>query len=123
VIGAGYLPVIAPIALGDAGLLNLNADTVAGEIARAVGASLLIFLTDVPGVKDANGTVIAHLTAAEAQAMREDGTIGGGMIPKVSACLSAAESGARAVIADGGNPGAIGLHVRGEAGNGTTITT
>lgn len=121
-IAAGYLPVVAPIALGDEGLLNINADTVAGDIARAVGAAILIFLTDVPGVKDASGQVAAHLTAGQVQAMREDGTIAGGMIPKVQACLRAAEVGARAVIADGGDPGAIGIHVRGESGNGTTIT-
>jgi acetylglutamate kinase len=120
-IDAGYLPVVAPIALGDEGLLNINADTVAGDIARAVGAALLIFLTDVPGVKNAAGDVVQSLTAAEARAMRDDGTIGGGMIPKVQACLRAAEAGARAVIADGGDPGAIGIHIRGEGGNGTTI--
>lgn len=121
-IGAGYLPVVAPIALGDEGLLNINADTVAGDIARAVGAALLIFLTDVPGVKDASSQVVPRLTSGEVRAMREAGTIGGGMIPKVQACLRAAEAGARTVIADGGDPGAIGIHVRGEAGNGTTIT-
>jgi len=121
-ISAGYLPVVAPIALGDEGLLNINADTVAGDIARAVGAALLIFLTDVPGVKDASGQVSGHLTAAQVKAMRDDGTIAGGMIPKVQACLRVVDGGARAVIADGADPGAIGLHVRGEAGNGTTIT-
>ena len=121
-IAAGYLPVVAPIALGDEGLLNINADTVAGDIARAVDAALLIFLTDVPGVKDGSGQVASHLTASQVQAMRDDGTIAGGMIPKVQACLRATEGGARTVIADGGDPGAIGIHVRGEAGNGTTIT-
>ncbi len=120
-IAAGYIPVVAPIALGDDGLLNINADTVAGEIARAVGAALLIFLTDVPGVKDGTGTVVPVLSAADARAMRDSGTIAGGMIPKVQACLRAVEAGARAVIADGGDPGAIGIHVRGDAGNGTTI--
>ena len=121
-IAAGYLPVVAPIALGEEGLLNINADTVAGDIARAVDAALLIFLTDVPGVKDQSGQVAPNLTAAQVQTMRDDGTIAGGMIPKVQACLRAATGGARAVIADGGDPGAIGIHIRGEAGNGTTIT-
>jgi acetylglutamate kinase len=121
-IAADYLPVVAPIALGDKGLLNVNADTVAGDIARAVDAALLIFLTDVPGVKDASNVVATHLTATQVRSMRDAGTIDGGMIPKVQACLRAAEVGARAVIADGADPGAIGIHVRGEAGNGTTIS-
>lgn len=121
VIEAGYVPVIAPIAIGDQGLLNINADTVAGDIAHAIGAELLIFLTDVPGVKDEAGRVVRTLSPEECTAMRGTGAISGGMIPKIDACLVAVRGGARAVIADGADPGAVGLHLHGSTSNGTTI--
>lgn len=104
----GCLPVLSPIAAqkrnGSAdwkGYLNVNADTVAGELASAIGASNLIFLTDVEGILDENKTCVASLTRDEAMKMIESGVINSGMIPKVEACLKAAESGVRAVITDG----------------------
>ncbi|MGD9892133.1 MAG: acetylglutamate kinase [Dehalococcoidia bacterium] len=88
-------------------LLNINADTVAGEVAAALGASRLVFLTDVPGVKGAAGDFVSELTADECTALIESGAIGGGMIPKVEACLRAAEAGAEALIIDGRQPHAL----------------
>jgi acetylglutamate kinase len=108
---AGYMPVIAPIALGAEGPLNINADTVAGDIARALGAESLIFLTDVPGVKDRAGAVLPALDRAQAEALRRDGTISGGMIPKVEACLRALDRVPRASIVDGGAPHALVEHL------------
>jgi len=111
---AGYLPVVAPIALGPEGPLNINADTVAGDIARATGAAGLIFLTDVPGVKDRQGNVIPQLDRAQAAALRRDGTISGGMIPKVEACLAALDGAPgvpHATILDGGRPHALVEHL------------
>ncbi len=102
IIESGAVPVIAPIGLEPPGQpLNINADTVAGEIARAVGASLLVFLTDVEGVLDGHGHLIEELDADRAAALREDGTVTGGMIPKIDAGLRAAERGAAAHVANG----------------------
>ena len=104
---AGYMPVIAPIGMNSGGealpsqLLNINADTAAGEIALALGAELLVFLTDVPGVVDAQGQVMERLSAEEAKALTEAGTIARGMLPKVEACLRAASSSTTALIVDG----------------------
>ncbi|MBI2866820.1 MAG: acetylglutamate kinase [Chloroflexi bacterium] len=106
----GYLPVIAPIAIdaSDQGqLLNVNADTVAGEAAAALQAERLVFLTDVAGVLDGKGSVLPHLTREEASRLISQGTAAGGMIPKISACLRAAEAGAAACIIDGRTPQAV----------------
>lgn len=108
---AGYVPVIAPIALGPEGPLNVNADVVAGDIARAVGASSLIYLTDVPGVKGRDGQVLPQLDRAEADRLRAEGVISGGMIPKVDACLTALDKVPQAVILDGGREHAIMEHL------------
>src|SRR4030042_4923284 len=103
----GYMPVVAPVGINSGGealpsqLLNINADTVAGEIALALAADFLVFLTDVPGIRDARGEVMGRLSAQEAQALTEAGTIGGGMLPKVEACLRAAASHTTALIVDG----------------------
>jgi acetylglutamate kinase len=103
----GYMPVVAPVGInsGDEALpsrlLNINADTAAGEIALALAADLLVFLTDVPGIMDAQGRVVERLSAKEAQALTEAGTIKGGMLPKVEACLRAASSSTTALIVDG----------------------
>jgi acetylglutamate kinase len=105
-IAQGVVPVVAPIGLlyekfrSIDQLLNVNADTAAGAIATAIGASWLVFMTDVPGVKDA-GEVIIELDATRARRLMEAGVIEGGMIPKVEACLHAAAAGCRAVIVDG----------------------
>jgi acetylglutamate kinase len=101
-------------------LLNINADTVAGEVAAALGASRLVFLTDVPGVKGASGDFVAALTADECTALIESGAIGGGMIPKVEACLRAAEAGAEALIVDGRQPHALRSALAGAA-SGTRV--
>ena len=103
--------VLAPIALEVEGeavrpqLLNVNADTAAGEIAAALPAQRLIFLTDVPGVSDAAGAVRPRLSVAEARELLDNGTVSGGMIPKVQASLRANVRGVPAVIADGRQPG------------------
>jgi acetylglutamate kinase len=104
-LDAGVIPVVAPIGLEPpAQPLNINADTVAGEVARAVAAERLIFLTDVDGLLDAGGQLIASLDAARADALRAEGTVAGGMIPKLDACFRAVDAGAVAYIANGTRP-------------------
>jgi acetylglutamate kinase len=108
--GAGIVPVISPIGYipGDPDqLVNVNADTVAGNIAAALGAERLVFLTDVEGVRGADGTVVPRLTGDEAARLIADGTISGGMIPKVENCLHAARLGVPAQIVDGREAGAL----------------
>ncbi len=116
-------PVIAPIGMGPGGeTLNINADTVAGAIAQAVGARRLMVLTDVNGVRDASGTMIPRLTAADARSLIEEGTIEGGMIPKVETCLAAIENGVEgAVIIDGRVPHSLLVELFTEHGAGTLI--
>jgi acetylglutamate kinase len=102
----GLAPVLAPVAAewdgGPTGrLLNTNADTAAGAVAAALGARRLAFLTDVPGVKDGDGSVIGRLTTAHASRLIQSGVIEGGMIPKVEACVTAAAAGCAGVIVDG----------------------
>ncbi len=93
----GYVPLLAPIALDSSGVLrNINADSVAGAVAGALRAAVSVFLTDVPGVLDGHGAVLARLTPAQVTALVADGTIRGGMLPKVGACLAALDSGAQA---------------------------
>jgi len=111
-LNLGYVPVIAPIAIESEGLaqpqlLNTNADTAAGEIAAALGASALIFLTDVAGVMDAAQRVLPQLAADEARELLASGAVSGGMIPKVEAAMRAAAAGCRTLIIDGREPGAI----------------
>lgn len=96
-LNAGFTPVIAPISLGAASSLNVNADHVAGALAGALGSERLFFLSNVPGVLH-HGTVIPALTAAEAERLIVDGTIFGGMIPKVRTAIAAAQAGARAAV-------------------------
>ena len=88
-------------------LLNVNADTAAGEVAAALHAKRLVFLTDVPGVLDSAGTVCSRLSASEARKLLETQAVTGGMIPKVEAALSAVAAGAQAVITDGRQAGAL----------------
>src|SRR5438552_733971 len=98
-LAALRVPVIAPAALDtDGTILNVNGDTAAGAIAAAVAARLLAFVTDVPGVRGKDGRVIASLDRDRARVLVEDGTIEGGMLPKVEACLVAAQAGCRAAI-------------------------
>jgi acetylglutamate kinase len=119
---AGYVPVVAPIALGPDGPLNVNADTVAGDVARALGAASLIFLTDVPGVKDRAGKVLPALDRGQALALQREGVISGGMIPKVDACLRVLDLVPRATILDGGRPHAIVEHLLEGRTPGTVFT-
>ncbi len=91
-LAGGFVPVVAPLALGPAGeCLNLNADDAAMALARALNADHLLFVSDVPGVRDKAGAIIPRLTARAADALLRDGTITGGMIPKIEACLTALE--------------------------------
>ena len=85
----------------------MNADTAAGEIAAAFSGSTLVFLTDVAGVLDGGGELVETLTVARAGELRHAGTLGGGMIPKVEACLRAAGAGCRAAMVDGRQPHAL----------------
>ena len=121
--GSGVIPVIAPVGIGEDGqTYNINADTAAGAVAGALSATRLLMLTDVPGVLDANKRLIPELTAEEARAGIADGTISGGMIPKVETCLQAVAQGARAaVILDGRVPHACLLELFTSAGPGTLI--
>jgi len=123
----GYVPVISPLSLhsfdkpDDAPqILNINSDAVAGEIAAAVGAERLIFLTDVAGVCDQSGKLLAQLSSSEAEALLASGVASGGMIPKIKACLRALASTAATCIIDGRQPHALLREVEGKRG-GTTI--
>jgi acetylglutamate kinase len=117
------IPVIAPIGVGSKGeTYNINADTAAGAIAVAAGATRLLLLTDVPGVMDKQGNVIKELTTHDVRRLIEDGTIHGGMIPKVETCLQAVENDVdAAVIIDGTVPHALLLEIFTDAGVGTLI--
>ncbi|MCR9174784.1 MAG: acetylglutamate kinase [Alphaproteobacteria bacterium] len=97
------IPVVAPIGIGeDGGTYNINADTAAGAVAAAVDATRLLMLTDVEGVLDKDGHLIPEITVSEALALIADGTISGGMIPKIETCIEAVKGGAEgAVIIDG----------------------
>lgn len=122
-LGGGLIPVIAPVGGGREGeTFNVNADTAAGAIAAALRADRLLLLTDVSGVKDAEGRVIGELTAARARELIRDGVILGGMIPKAETALAAIEGGVRAaVILDGRAPNACLLELYTGAGAGTLI--
>jgi acetylglutamate kinase len=121
--GAGLIPVIAPVGSGDDGATyNINADTVAGAVAGALNASRLIMLTDVPGVLDANKTLIPELSLTQVPDLIADGTISGGMIPKVETCIAAIRQGVKgATILDGRVPHALLLELFTEGGIGTLI--
>lgn len=123
VAGSGLIPVIAPVAFGaDGETYNVNADTFAGAIAGALDADRLLFLTDVPGVLDKEGKLIAQLTVKEARALIKDGTISGGMIPKVETCIEALNQGVEAVVIVNGKVAhAVLLELFTEHGAGTMI--
>ena len=117
------IPVLAPVAPGrDGHTYNINADTFAGAIAGALKASRLLFLTDVPGVLDRDKKLIDELSVAEARALIKDGTISGGMIPKVETCIEAIERGVEGVvILNGKQAHAVLLELFTEHGAGTLI--
>jgi len=117
----GYMPVIAPLGLEAKGeKLNINADTAAGEIAAAISAERLIFLTDVAGVMDKSGKLLPRLSPAEASALIAEGVISGGMIPKVEACFRALSVVPITQIVDGRGRHALIEAIAGKGG-GTTI--
>jgi len=120
---AGYVPVIAPIGVDDDGVThNVNGDEAAGAVAEALHAEKLILLTDVEGVLDAQGTLIPQLTIPEARKHIAEGTIRGGMIPKIECCISALESGvSRTHIVDGRILHAILLEIFTDTGVGTLL--
>ena len=119
--GSGLIPIIAPVALGDDGeTYNVNADTFAGAVAGALDAERLLFLTDVPGVLDKDGNLLTQITIKHARELIKDGTISGGMIPKVETCIEALELGVEAVvILNGKTPHAVLLELFTEHGAGT----
>ena len=121
--GAGLVPVIAPVGVDSEGqTYNINADTVAGAIAAALGATRLLMLTDVPGVLDTDKQLIAELSVAGVASGIESGMISGGMIPKVETCVAAVNGGVKgAVILDGRVPHACLLELFTEGGIGTLI--
>lgn len=112
---AGFMPVIAPVAVRspeEAGthggsLLNVNADTAAGEVALALGAERLVFLTDVPGVMDSSRRVMPRLTRRQAGGLMSSGVVAGGMVPKIGACLRALDEVGSTHIIDGREPHAL----------------
>jgi len=120
---SGMIPVIAPIGVGPAGeTYNINADTVAGAVAAAVGAARLLLLTDVIGVLDGDDHLIPELTLDDVSRLCADGTISGGMIPKVETCAEAVRGGVEAaVILDGRMPHALLLEIFTDRGIGTLI--
>jgi len=117
------IPVIAPVAPGrDGATYNINADIFAGAIAGSLGAKRLLFLTDVPGVLDKSGKLISELSVADAEALIADGTITGGMIPKVETCLEALDRGVEGVvILNGKMPHVVLVELFTEHGAGTLI--
>jgi len=120
--GLGYIVVVSPVAVdGKGGFLNVNADTAAVEIAVALSAERLVFLTDVPGIKGADGTVAGRLVPDEARAWITSGVINGGMIPKVEACIRALAGTRGAQIVDGRQPHVLLAALVGAEVVGTTL--
>jgi acetylglutamate kinase len=118
-----FIPVIAPIGVGrDGETYNINADVVAGKIAEVLKAEKLVLLTNTPGVLNKSGALLTGITPREIDAMVEDGTLSGGMLPKISAALEAARSGVRSVhIIDGRVEHALLLEILTDHGVGTMI--
>ncbi len=119
---AGFIPVIAPIALGDEDtVLNVNADDAAADLARGLSATKLLYLSDVPGVLDAQGRLLSELTDHEVRALIDQGVISGGMIPKAEAALRALETTERVHIVDGREPHVLIRELFTHEGAGTMI--
>ena len=123
VLGKEMIPVLAPLATSaEGGTFNVNADTFAGAIAGALKAKRLLLLTDVPGVLDKNKNLITELSVADARKLIADGTISGGMIPKVETCIYALDQGVEGVvIMDGKVPHAVLLELLTDHGVGTLM--
>jgi acetylglutamate kinase len=124
ILGRELIPVLAPVAMSSVGgTYNVNADTFAGAIAGALRAKRLLLLTDVPGVLDKSKQLIKQLTIADARRLIADGTISGGMIPKVETCIYALEAGVEGVvILDGKVEHAVLLELLTDLGAGTLLT-
>jgi acetylglutamate kinase len=123
----GYVPVVSPVGLYSFDrsenvpqVLNINADIVAGDIAAAIGAERLIFLTDVAGVCDQSGKLLPRLSSSEAESLIASGVASGGMIPKIKACVRVLTANAETCIIDGRQPHALLREIEGQ-GTGTTI--
>jgi acetylglutamate kinase len=123
ILGRELIPVLAPLATSaDGGTYNVNADTFAGAIAGALKAKRLLLLTDVPGVLDKSKSLIKELSADDARRLIADGTVSGGMIPKIETCLYALERGVEGVvILDGRVPHAVLLELLTDLGAGTLM--
>ncbi len=123
ILGRELIPVLAPVAAApNGGTFNVNADTFAGAIAGALHAKRLLLLTDVPGVLDKSKNLIKELSVDDARRLIADGTISGGMIPKVETCIDALDRGVEGVvILDGKVPHAVLLELFTELGSGTLI--
>jgi acetylglutamate kinase len=121
--GGDFIPVVAPIGVGkDGESYNINADVVAGKLAEILGAEKLIMLTNTPGVLDKNGELLTGLTPKQIDDLVADGTLSGGMLPKIASALDAARSGVKTVhIIDGRVEHALLLEVLTDEGVGTLI--
>ena len=119
-----YIPVIAPIGVGtDGASYNINADLVAGKVAEALGAEKLMLLTNIAGLMDKSGKVLTGLSTAQVDDLIADGTIYGGMLPKIRCALDAVQGGvSSAIIVDGRVPNAVLLEIFTDTGVGTLIT-
>jgi acetylglutamate kinase len=119
----GYIPVVMPIGVGPNGeAYNINADLVAGKLAETLSAEKLLMLTNTPGVLDRNGRLLNSISAADIERLSQDGTVQGGMLPKMDAALHAVRHGVRSVhVVDGRVPNALLLEVLTSEGVGTTI--
>ncbi|HEX9069651.1 MAG TPA: acetylglutamate kinase [Ktedonobacterales bacterium] len=119
---AGYIPVIAPLGLGDDGaVLNINGDDAAADLARGLHAAKLVYLSDVAGIMGTDGALLSVLTDAQTRDLIADGTIAGGMIPKAEACLRALDTTTRVHIVNGHEPHVLIRELLTDAGAGTMI--
>jgi acetylglutamate kinase len=123
ILGAGIVPVVSSIAIGpDSRLYNINADQMASACATGTGCESLIYLTDVPGVRDGNGVVMKRLGKSGIVRMRSEGILSGGMLPKTSSCLEAIEMGVKSVhILPGAIPDILAKFAEGSLNEGTKI--
>jgi acetylglutamate kinase len=122
-LSAGLTPVVSSIAIGaDCHLYNVNADQMASACASGVGCASLVFLTDVPGVRDGNGSVLSRLSEDEIRSLRTRGILSGGMLPKTSSCLEAIAAGVGSVhILPGSSPDVLTKFIDGTLREGTCI--
>lgn len=120
---SGYIPVIAPIGVGEQGeAFNINADLVAGRLAQELNAEKLVLMTNITGVMDKKGQLLTNLTPRKINDLVADGTLSGGMLPKISSALEAAQNGVKAVhIIDGRVPNVLLLEIFTDSGIGTMI--